>query len=236
MVTALAAQSGVQILRWTRSILLCSSGGGGRGGGHRVVGDNGVGGRSVDGGGGIGRGHPGSRRWLTLREHGDKITVDSATLMNKGLEVIEAHHLFGLPYERIEVVVHPQSIVHAMVRMVDGALLAHLGLPDMRVPIAYALQYPLRAPVGVPGVDLAAGLALEFGAPTMRPSPPSDSPEAGARGDVATCALNAANEVAVGSFLDDGPALPGYSSCGGAGREQERLGRLRNVRGGRGRR
>ena len=73
---------------------------------------------------------------------GEKITVDSATLMNKGLEVIEAHHLFDLPYDRIEVAVHPQSVVHALVRMVDGALLAHLGVADMRVPIAYALHYP----------------------------------------------------------------------------------------------
>ena len=73
---------------------------------------------------------------------GAKITIDSATLMNKGLEVIEAHHLFGVPYEDIEVVVHPQSLVHALVRLVDGALLAHLGMPDMRVPIAYALLPP----------------------------------------------------------------------------------------------
>ena len=76
---------------------------------------------------------------------GARITIDSATLMNKGLEVIEAHWLFGVPFERIEVVVHPQSIVHALVRLRDGALLAHLGLPDMRVPIAYALAYPRRA-------------------------------------------------------------------------------------------
>ena len=77
---------------------------------------------------------------------GARITIDSATLMNKGLEIIEAHWLFGVPYERIEVVVHPQSIVHGLVRLRDGALLAHLGLPDMRVPIAYALAYPRRAP------------------------------------------------------------------------------------------
>ena len=78
---------------------------------------------------------------------GGRITIDSATLMNKGLEVIEAHHLFGLPYERIDVVVHPQSIVHSLVELNDGAQLAHLGLPDMRVPISYALHFPERADV-----------------------------------------------------------------------------------------
>ena len=80
---------------------------------------------------------------------GGKITIDSATLMNKGLELIEAHHLFGVPYERIDVVVHPQSIVHALVHLNDGASLAHLGYPDMRVPISYALHYPERADVPV---------------------------------------------------------------------------------------
>ena len=87
---------------------------------------------------------------------GDKITIDSATLMNKGLEVIEAHHLFGLPYERIDVLVHPQSIVHGMVALCDGAVLAHLGCPDMRVPIAYALHHPERAELAVARLDLAA--------------------------------------------------------------------------------
>ena len=81
---------------------------------------------------------------------GGKITIDSATLMNKGLELIEAHHLFGVPYERIDVVVHPQSIVHALVHLNDGASLAHLGYPDMRVPISYALHHPDRADVPVP--------------------------------------------------------------------------------------
>src|SRR4029079_18503450 len=95
---------------------------------------------------------------------GAKISIDSATLMNKGLEVIEAHFLFGVPYERIEVVVHPQSIIHAMVRFRDGALLAHLGLPDMRVPISYALTYPERAATPAPQLDLAS-LTLEFEPP-----------------------------------------------------------------------
>ncbi|HEY5317202.1 MAG TPA: 1-deoxy-D-xylulose-5-phosphate reductoisomerase, partial [Solirubrobacteraceae bacterium] len=89
-------------------------------------------------------------------EMGGKITIDSATLMNKGLELIEAHHLFGVPYERIDVVVHPQSIIHGAVALCDGAVLAHLGLPDMRVPIAYALHYPERADVPVERLDLLA--------------------------------------------------------------------------------
>jgi 1-deoxy-D-xylulose-5-phosphate reductoisomerase len=133
---------------------------------------------------------------------GPKITIDSATLMNKGLEVIEAHHLFGVPYEDIEVVVHPQSLVHALVRLVDGALLAHVGMPDMRVPIAYALFHPERRPLGAEGLDLA-GTALEFASPdlaTFRCL--SLAREAGRAGDAATCALNAANEVAVRGFLD----------------------------------
>ena len=88
---------------------------------------------------------------------GPKITIDSATLMNKGLELIEAHFLFGVPYERIEVVVHPTSIVHSLVRFRDGAALAHLGYPDMRVPISYALTYPERAATPIPPLDLASG-------------------------------------------------------------------------------
>ena len=98
---------------------------------------------------------------------GGKITIDSATLMNKGLEVIEAHHLFGTPYDRIDVVVHPQSIVHAMVSLVDGASLAHLGHPDMRVPIAYALHHPERVDVPVPRLDLAQVGALTFEEPDL---------------------------------------------------------------------
>jgi 1-deoxy-D-xylulose-5-phosphate reductoisomerase len=134
---------------------------------------------------------------------GEKITIDSATLVNKGLEVIEAHHLFGLPYDRIEVVVHPQSLVHALVRLVDGALLAHVGCPDMRVPIAFALHYPERVHVAARGLDLAAGLSLDFAAPDESTFPAIRlAREAGAKGDRCTCALNAANEVAVRAFLD----------------------------------
>ena len=133
---------------------------------------------------------------------GPKITIDSATLMNKGLEVIEAHHLFGVAYEDIEVVVHPQSLVHALVRLVDGALLAHVGMPDMRVPIAYALFYPERRPLATEPLDLA-GTALEFASPDLETFRClSLAREAGRAGDAATCALNAANEVAVRGFLD----------------------------------
>jgi 1-deoxy-D-xylulose-5-phosphate reductoisomerase len=132
---------------------------------------------------------------------GAKITVDSATLANKGLEVIEAHFLFDLPYERIEVVVHPTSIVHGLVRFRDGASIAHLGYPDMRVPISYALTYPRRAATPIPPLDLTAG-PLEFFEPdheTFRML--ALAREAGERGGTYPCAFNAANEVAVSAFL-----------------------------------
>src|SRR5205809_7225028 len=134
---------------------------------------------------------------------GPKITVDSATLANKGLELIEAHFLFGLPYERIEVAVHPTSVVHALVRFRDGATLAHLGYPDMRVPISYALTYPERAATPVPPLDLAGGLTLEFHAPDVEAFPLLQlAREAGVRGGTYPCALNAANEIAVAAFLE----------------------------------
>jgi 1-deoxy-D-xylulose-5-phosphate reductoisomerase len=134
---------------------------------------------------------------------GPKITVDSATLMNKGLELIEAHFLFGLPYDRIEVVVHPTSVVHAIVRFRDGAALAHLGYPDMRVPISYALTYPRRAGTPVEPLDLAGGLTLEFAAPDVDAFPClALARAAGEAGGAAPCVLNAANEVAVAAFLD----------------------------------
>jgi 1-deoxy-D-xylulose-5-phosphate reductoisomerase len=134
---------------------------------------------------------------------GGKITIDSATLMNKGLELIEAHHLFGIPYDRIDVVVHPQSIVHSLITLNDGAALAHLGHPDMRVPISYALHYPER--VDVPAMrplDLAEVGALTFervddeAFPCLR-----IARDAAAAGGTAPCVLNAANEVAVHAFL-----------------------------------
>ena len=133
---------------------------------------------------------------------GPKITVDSATLANKGLELIEAHVLFGLPYDRIEVVVHPSSVVHALVRLRDGAALAHLGHPDMRVPISFALTYPERAATPVPPLDLASGLTLAFEAPDREAFPLlALAREAGERGGTFPCAYNAANEVAVAAFL-----------------------------------
>jgi 1-deoxy-D-xylulose-5-phosphate reductoisomerase len=133
---------------------------------------------------------------------GPKITIDSATLANKGLELIEAHFLFGLPYERLEVVVHPTSIVHAVVRFRDGAALAHLGYPDMRVPISFALTYPDRPSVPVPSLDLGAGLTLEFQAPDLEAFPLlAIARDAGERGGTAPCVYNAANEVAVEAFL-----------------------------------
>jgi 1-deoxy-D-xylulose-5-phosphate reductoisomerase len=122
--------------------------------------------------------------------------------MNKGLELIEAHHLFGTPYDRIDVVVHPQSIVHSLVHLCDGASLAHLGYPDMRVPISYALHYPERAPLPVARLDLAAVGSLTFepvdavAFPCLRLAR-----EAAAAGGTAPCVLNAANEIAVHAFL-----------------------------------
>jgi 1-deoxy-D-xylulose-5-phosphate reductoisomerase len=133
---------------------------------------------------------------------GGKITVDSATLMNKGLELIEAHHLFGFPYDRIGVVVHPESIVHAVVHLNDGASLAHLGYPDMRVPISYALHYPERADVPVPTLDLVSLGRLTFEAPDLETFSCLDlARDAASAGGTGPCVLNAANEVAVHSFL-----------------------------------
>ena len=102
---------------------------------------------------------------------GGRITIDSATLMNKGFELIEAHHLFGVPYERIEVVVHPQSIVHSMIDLNDGATLAHLGYPDMRVPISYALHYPSAPTSPCRALDLAAVGELTFEPPDLEAFP-----------------------------------------------------------------
>jgi 1-deoxy-D-xylulose-5-phosphate reductoisomerase len=134
---------------------------------------------------------------------GDKITIDSATLMNKGLEVIEAHHLFGVPYARIDVIVHPQSIVHGMLTLSDGAVLAHLGCPDMRVPIAYALNHPERGALDVARLDLAAVGSLTFEPPDLEAFPALRlAREAALAGGTAPCVLNAANEIAVRAFLD----------------------------------
>jgi 1-deoxy-D-xylulose-5-phosphate reductoisomerase len=133
---------------------------------------------------------------------GRKITVDSATLANKGLELIEAHFLFGVAYEQIDVVIHPTSVVHGLARFRDGASLAHLGHPDMRVPISFALTYPERAETPVPRLELA-GTTLEFVEPDVETfSLLRLARAAGERGGTFPCVFNAANEVAVEAFLD----------------------------------
>ncbi len=163
---------------------------------------------------------------------GPKITVDSATLANKGLEVIEAHFLFGIPYERVEVVLQPTSIVHSLVRFRDGAALAHLGYPDMRVPISYALTYPERAATSLRPLDLTS-LTLEFEAPDTETFPMlALAREAGERGGTAPCAFNAANEVAVAAFLEGRlpflgiPELVGDALAAAAGEPARDLGDL----------
>ncbi len=134
---------------------------------------------------------------------GAKITIDSATLMNKGLEVIEAHHLFRLPYDRLRVCVHPQSIVHSMVEFHDGAVMAQMGMPDMELPIQYALEYPKRLPLPGERLDLARAGTLSFAAPDFERFPCLKlCIDAGEKGGAAPVVLNAANEVAVRCFLD----------------------------------
>jgi 1-deoxy-D-xylulose-5-phosphate reductoisomerase len=136
---------------------------------------------------------------------GPKITVDSSTLMNKGLEVIEAHELFGVDYDRIEVVVHPQSIVHSMVEMVDGATIAQLSNPDMRGPIGYALAWPDRIGTPFGRLDWSGAQSLQFEPPDHDAFPCLGlAYEAGRAGQTAPATLNAANEVAVAAFLDGG--------------------------------
>jgi 1-deoxy-D-xylulose-5-phosphate reductoisomerase len=143
---------------------------------------------------------------------GAKITIDSATLANKGLEVIEAHWLYGMPYERIDVAVHPQSVVHSAVVFRDGSLKAQLGTPDMRLPIQYAITYPRRRPSPVSPPDLVAAGRLDFRAPDEGRFPALRiAREAGAIGSRATAALIAADEVAVARFLAgtlDFPGIP----------------------------
>jgi 1-deoxy-D-xylulose-5-phosphate reductoisomerase len=134
---------------------------------------------------------------------GPKITVDSSTLMNKGLEVIEAHELFGADYDRIEVVVHPQSIVHSMVEFSDGSTIAQLSQPDMRLPISYALAWPDRGGVPFGALDWSAVGRLDFEAPDEEAFPCLGlAYEAGREGGTAPAWLNAANEIAVGAFLE----------------------------------
>jgi 1-deoxy-D-xylulose-5-phosphate reductoisomerase len=133
---------------------------------------------------------------------GAKISVDSATMMNKGLELIEARHLFGLPSDRIEVLIHPQSVVHSLVEFVDGSVLAQLGSPDMRIPIAYALAWPERIETPAQRLDLASLARLDFEAPDLTRFPALRlAREALQAGGAAPIVLNAANEVAVAGFL-----------------------------------
>jgi 1-deoxy-D-xylulose-5-phosphate reductoisomerase len=134
---------------------------------------------------------------------GGKITIDSATLMNKGLELMEAHHLFGVPYERIDVVVHPQSLVHGLIQLADGAMLAHLGPPDMRIAISYALHGGESADLPIEPLDLAAVGRLTFEPVDVEAFPCLRlAGEAARAGGTAPCVLNAANEIAVHAFLD----------------------------------
>ena len=135
---------------------------------------------------------------------GRKITVDSSTLANKGLEVIEAHWLFDMPYEKISVVVHPQSIVHSLVEFCDGSVIAQLGEPDMKLPIQYALSYPDRYPVAFDQLDLIRHGTLTFEAPDTEAFPSlAIAIECGKAGGTLPCAFNAANEEAVAAFLED---------------------------------
>ncbi|ABB16017.1 1-deoxy-D-xylulose-5-phosphate reductoisomerase [Carboxydothermus hydrogenoformans] len=139
--------------------------------------------------------HP---RW----KMGNKITIDSATLMNKGLEIIEAHFLFQIPYEKIEPVIHPQSVIHSLVEFYDGSVLAQLGLPDMRHPIQYALTYPERFPNNLPGLNLTEIGVLSFEKPDYERFPALKlAIQAGKAGNIYPAVLNAANEIAVEAFL-----------------------------------
>ena len=145
---------------------------------------------------------------------GAKITIDSSTLMNKGLEVIEAHHLFAMPYDRISVVVQPQSAIHSMVEFTDGSVKAHLGTTDMRIPIQYALSYPERWDAPVEPLDFTKLGSLEFAAPdtdTFRCL--ALARHAGATGGTLPCAMNAANEIAVAAFLADGIGYLDIARC-----------------------
>jgi 1-deoxy-D-xylulose-5-phosphate reductoisomerase len=136
-------------------------------------------------------------------EMGGKITIDSATLMNKGLELMEAHHLFGVPYERIGVIVHPQSLIHGLIQLADGAMLAHLGPPDMRVAISYALHGGESVELGITPLDLARVGELTFESLDLEAFPCLRlAGEAARAGGTAPCVLNAANEIAVYAFLD----------------------------------
>jgi 1-deoxy-D-xylulose-5-phosphate reductoisomerase len=148
---------------------------------------------------------------------GPKITIDSATLMNKGLEVVEARWLFDVPPERVDVLVHPQSIVHSLVEFVDGSVLAQLGLPDMRVPIAVALAHPERLPLDLDRLDLAAIGELRFEVPDRKRFPCLDLAYAAlATSEAAPAVLNAANEVSVAAFLAGRIRFPAIAAANAA--------------------
>jgi 1-deoxy-D-xylulose-5-phosphate reductoisomerase len=148
---------------------------------------------------------------------GPKITIDSATMMNKGLEVVEARWLFDMAPEEVDVVVHPQSIVHSMVEFVDGSVLAQLGLPDMRIPIAVALAHPERLPLDLPRLDLAALGRLDFETPDRKRFPCLDLAYQALRaGEAAPAVLNAANEVSVAAFLEKRVSFPAIAEANAA--------------------
>ena len=145
---------------------------------------------------------------------GAKISIDSSTLMNKGLEVIEAHHLFNMPYDKIEVVVQPQSAIHSMVEYADGSVKAHLGTTDMRIPIQFALSYPDRWEAPVAPLDFRTLGSLEFAAPdekTFRCL--ALARHAGSVGGTLPCVMNAANEIAVAAFLSERGSYLGIAEC-----------------------
>jgi 1-deoxy-D-xylulose-5-phosphate reductoisomerase len=145
---------------------------------------------------------------------GAKISIDSSTLMNKGLEVIEAHHLFSMPYEKIEVVVQPQSAIHSMVEFIDGSVKAHLGTTDMRIPIQFALSYPDRWESPVAPLDFRTLGSLEFDSPDMETFKClALARAAGAQGGTLPCVMNAANEVAVAAFLREELSYLGIAEC-----------------------
>jgi len=152
---------------------------------------------------------------------GRKISIDSATLMNKGLEVIEAHWLFGVTPERVEILVHPQSVVHSMVEFVDGSVLAQLGVTDMRLPIQYALSHPERWEAAIPGMDFGKAMRLDFEAPDRERFPCLGlAYRALARGGSLPAVLNAANEEAVAAFLAGGVLFTAIPDCIGEVMEQ----------------
>ena len=155
---------------------------------------------------------------------GRKITIDSATLMNKGLEVIEARWLFGVTQERVEILVHPQSVVHSMVEFVDGSVLAQLGVTDMRLPIQYALSHPERWEAAIPGMDFGKALRLDFEAPDRERFPCLGlAYRALAAGGSLPAVLNAANEEAVAAFLEGSLPFTAIPDCIGEAMEEHRV-------------